>query len=440
MKIKTKTRPYADVAAMKPQRHRVPGRPNMLLHTAVRIASIPELHKAHFTYTTERMEAVGKSPCLILMNHSSFIDLKIAFRLLYPRRFSIVCTSDGFVGKNLLMRQLGCIPTNKFVGDIKLIHDIRHSLHCNKTSVLMYPEASYSFDGCATPLPKMGRLLKMLNVPVVTIMTKGAFAYDPLYNCLQKRKVDVSAEMRCVLTPEEIREMSVGELDAMLSELFTFDNFAWQRENGVEIDEPFRADGLNRILFRCRDCGAEGQMEGSGTTLTCHACGKQWELDTLGGLRPLDEPDAEPLHIPDWYCWQREGIRAAVTDGSYRLETDVEIMMLVNYKSIYRVGEGHLTHTPDGFVLDGCDGQLHYEQAPLASYSLYADYYWYEIGDVICIGTNEQLYYCFPREKDVVARARIAAEEIYRIHLHRRAIERKEARERAKAAEQTPVT
>lgn len=51
------------------------------------------------------------------MNHSSFIDLKIASTVLYPSPLNIVCTSDGFVGKERLMRSLGCIPTRKFVTD-----------------------------------------------------------------------------------------------------------------------------------------------------------------------------------------------------------------------------------------------------------------------------------------------------------------------------------
>ena len=65
-------------------------------------------------------------------------------------------------------------------------------MHKKHISVLMFPEASYSFDGTATPLPrKMGVLLKKLNVPVVTVITHGAFLRDPLYNMLQKRKVQV---------------------------------------------------------------------------------------------------------------------------------------------------------------------------------------------------------------------------------------------------------
>ena len=59
---------------------------------------------------------------------------------------------------------------------------------------------------------------------------------------------------------------------------------------------------------------------------------------------------------------------------------------------------------------------LHYEQKSKASYSLYADYYWYEIGDVICIGDSKVLYYCFPKtEQDVVAKTRIATEEIFKL-------------------------
>ena len=53
---------------------------------------------------------------------------------------------------------------------------------------------------------------------------------------------------------------------------------------------------------------------------------------------------------------------------------------------------------------------------PEATYSLYSDYYWYEIGDVICIGDMKTLYYCFPQtEQDVVTKTRIATEELFKL-------------------------
>ena len=423
MKIATKRLPYEKVIARKRPPHRKPLRPNFLLAVVIRVLAIFDLLPTGFTYKTHGMDKIGKKePCLILMNHSSFIDLKIVSKIFFPRRYGIVCTSDGFVGfgMELLMRLIGCIPTQKFVTDVSLIKDMEYLLKKKKCSILMYPEASYSFDGTATPLPrKMGVLLKKLGVPVVTVITQGAFARDPLYNCLQKRKVKVRADVTCLATAEEVKAMSVAELDALLDKAFGFDNFRWQQENNVKIDEPFRADGLNRILYRCPHCDTEGATEGKGVTLTCHNCGKVYTLTEYGELEARDG-EAAFTHIPDWYDWQRQTVRKELEEGTYRLETDVQIGMMVDYKAIYMVGSGKLIHDCDGFRLTGCDGQLEYSQGPLACYGLYADYYWYEIGDVICIGNQDALYYCFPQNcGDVVAKTRLAVEELYKLKKRR---------------------
>jgi 1-acyl-sn-glycerol-3-phosphate acyltransferase/transcription elongation factor Elf1 len=416
MKIKVKNRPYEKVVAIKPPKRRKPLRPLFLLQIVIRILAIFDLWPAKFTFKKHGMEKIGKKePCLILMNHSSFIDLKIVSRVFFPKRYGIVCTSDGFVGKPWLMRLLGCIPTQKFVSDVTLIRDMEYLLKKKKTSVLMYPEASYSFDGTATALPrKMGVLLKKLGVPVVTIITQGAFSIDPLYNGLQKRKVKVRADVKCLATAEEVKSMTVAQLDALLDEAFSFDNFAWQQENNVIINEPFRADGLDRILFRCPHCGAEGKTEGKGTTLTCHSCGVQYELTETGYLKCLNA-ESKFTHVPDWYKWEREQVRASLQDGSYKLETDVDIAMMVDFKAIYKVGTGKLIHDENGFKLTGCDGKLEYNQPALACYGLYADYYWYELGDVICIGNHDALYYCFPKAGVSVAKTRMATEELYKL-------------------------
>ena len=424
MKITTKRCAYEKVEAKKRPKPRKPMRPLFLLQIVIRVLAIFDLLPTGFTYDTHGMEKLGKKePCLILMNHSSFIDLKIVSHIFFPRRYGIVCTSDGFVGwlMKILMPLLGCIPTQKFVSDIRLIKNMEYMLKKKQTSVLMYPEASYSFDGTATPLPrKMGVLLKKLGVPVVTVITQGAFARDPLYNCLQKRKVKVRADVTYLLSPEDIKNKSVAELDAMLDEAFGFDNFKWQQENRVVIDEPFRGDGLNRILYKCPHCGVEGKTEGKGIHWTCHNCGKVYELTELGKLQAKDGETVFD-HIPDWYTWQRQQVREELENGTYRLDIPVKIGMMVNFDAIYMVGEGRLVHTNEGFHLTGCDGKLDYSQGPVASYSLYADYYWYEIGDMICIGNQEVLYYCFPQEAgDVVAKTRLATEELYKLKKVRR--------------------
>lgn len=417
MKIKKTEKSYEEVMLIAKQKHKRPIRPNMFFRTLMKVVSEPELKKVGFTYQSEGMDKIGKhEPCLFLMNHSSSIDLKIAPHILYPRPFNIVCTSDGFVGKEWLMRQIGCIPTKKFVTDVTLIKDMVYTVRKLKSSILMYPEASYSFDGTATPLPEsLGKCIKTLKVPVVMIKTYGAFQRDPLYNNLQVRDVKVSAREYLLLSVEDVEKKSAEEINLVLKEAFSFDNFAWQQKEAVEVTEDFRADYLNRVLYKCSHCLSEGNMEGKGTKITCKKCGSAYELTTTGTLKGLN---VEPkfTHIPDWYAFERECLRKEIEEGTYEMETRVDICMMVDYQSIYHVGEGTLRHDLKGFTLKGCEGKLLYEQKPTANYSLYADYYWYEIGDVICIGTNDILYYCFPKDgKDVVAKSRLAAEEMYKL-------------------------
>ena len=418
MKIKTMTRSYNEVMTLPRPKHKKPWKPTLLMRTVMRLASAPDLWATKFTYTRDK-KSEPKEPCLILMNHSSFIDLKMATGILYPKPFGIVCTTDAMVGKGLLMKLLGCIPTQKFVTDLSLIRDMKYMLHEKKTSVLLYPEAGYSFDGKATAMPKvMGGLCKMLDAPVLMITTHNAFARDPLYNGLQNRKVKTSAEVKTLLTLEEVRSKTSEELDAIVQKAFDFDNLAEMYQRGVKIKETFRTDGLHRILYKCPACRAEGQMEGKGTELTCHACGKVWYLNEDSRLEGRDGVTEFP-HIPDWYAWEREEVRKEIARGEYRLDTPVQIGLMVDYKGLYMVGDGWLTHSKEGFRLTGCKGQLTYEQKPRTSHTLNADFYWYCIGDVIGIGNRDCLYYCFP--KDVgggippVAKARLATEELYKV-------------------------
>lgn len=199
-----------------------------------------------------------------------------------------------------------------------------------------------------------------------------------------------------------------------LKKAFTYNGFEWQKKHHIKISESFRADGLERILYKCTECRSENTMTGKGTELHCSSCGKTYQLDLFGSLR-AEKRHARFSQIPAWYAWERQCVKKEIEKGTYRMETDVSIGVMVNYSALYMVGDGKLVHTGDGFTLTGCDGRLLYTQKPQCSYGLYSDYYWYEIGDMICIGSNDVLYYCFPKGKCAVAKARMAAEELYRI-------------------------
>ncbi len=435
MKIKTENMSYDEVLDLEPYKNKKPVSQGRFWRWLLKTASEPELKKVSFSCEEEDMDRLRKKePALYLMNHSSFIDLKIASSIIYPRPFHIVCTMDGFVGKEGLLRMIGCIPTRKFMNDTTLVRDMLYTVRELKESVLLYPEASYTFDGTATPLPdSLGKAVKMLGVPVIMIRTYGAFARDPLYNGLQVRDVKVSAKMSYLLSAEEISSMSAAEINEILRRHFSFDNFRWQQENHISVSEDFRADGLERVLYKCPHCLEEGCMKGKGISLKCTNCGAEYELTEFGKLRQIKTPAqssdqasgrtaADSItfeHIPDWYAWEREEVRKEIESGIYCMKEKSDIIMLVNTDAVYRVGEGILRHDINGFHLTGCEGKLNYHQIPERSYSLYSDYFWYEIGDMISIGTPKIQYYCFPKnENAIVAKARLAAEELFKLSRH----------------------
>lgn len=417
LKIKKVKKSYQEVLALPQQAHKKPLRQMGILRPILKAACRVLLFFSGFSYEKIGMEKLKKGePCLVLMNHSSFIDLEIVAYLMADREWHIVTTLDGFVGKAWLMRLLGCISTKKFINDVTLVRDMRYTVKNLNASLVMYPEASYSFDGTATTLPEsLGKCIKLLNVPVVMIKTEGAFLRDPLYNGLQVRKTKVSATMEYILSPEEIKEKSIAEINEILGKQFDFDNFKIQQEKEIKIKEKFRADGLHRVLYKCPHCQTEGKTVGKGIYLTCEECGVQYELTETGFLKCVN---GETLisHVPDWYTWERQRVRVELLEDTYRLDIPVEIGMLVNTKCIYMVGDGRLVHTKEGFHLTGCDGQIDYHLKPQASYSLYSDFFWYEIGDMISIGDDKIQYYCFPKnQENIAAKTRLAAEELYKI-------------------------
>ena len=219
MKIKIVEKSYDEVMALPVPAHQKPQKMGFFFKNLIKVLSATTMKGNHLTYAEHGMERLAKNePCLVLMNHSCFADMKIAANYLYPRPFSTVCTTDAYIGMPWLMKTIGCIPTQKFVSDLTLIKDMSYALKELKTTVLMYPEACYSADGKSSTLPdSLGGLLKLLKVPVVTMITHGAFLRDPLYNMLQHRKIDIHTDVTYLLSPAEIEEKSKYFLEKNLT-------------------------------------------------------------------------------------------------------------------------------------------------------------------------------------------------------------------------------
>lgn len=408
---------YEEFLAIAPMKHIKPKSPSFVLRTLAAILSAKNLRKTNFQYSTVGMERLGKNePALFLMNHSCFLDFEIVMNALWPRKLNIVTGMRGCIGKERLMRSLGCIVTRKFTTSLSLVRDIKYCLDTLHNSVLMYPEADYSFTGRSHIVPKsVAQLIKWLGVPFVMIETKGAFNNDPIYCNKGNRYSPVRAEFRYVLSPDDISKMTAEEIYDVIKREFSFDNLRWQQENGIKINTPNRAEHLHSILYKCPNCHSEGQTEGIGTKLVCHACNKEWELTELGFMKATDG-ETEFDHIPDWYEWQRECVRREIEAGKFEINAPVNVYAAVDTKSLYTLGKGEISYDMDGIHMTAYDGKLQFYKKSLSMHAIGADLHCQDVGDVICFGDHNVTYLALPYEAPhLVVKARLASEEIYKI-------------------------
>ena len=419
MKIKYKEENFESIISYRPKNCKKPKKPSRFRRFLLKTVSKFDLKETNFKYNLGDYSSINKNePILILMNHSSFIDLEIASTIFYPRPINIVATTDGFIGKNWLLRNLGCVPAKKFIMDVDLVRNLLYISKKLKSSILMYPEASYSFSGETTPLPdSVGKLIKLLKIPVVSVITENAFLRQPLYNMLNKHDVDVSANVKVLIKKEDINKLSVDEINNILKKEFDLDYWKKQKEQNVIIKEGNFAEGLERVSYKCPHCGVEGEITTKGNEITCAKCGVKYIIQPNGVLKSTNS-ETKFSSVSEWYQYERDEVKKEILNGTYKTEFDPELFLTVDTYKLFKVKDAHphFIHDINGFSLTDSSKDLSFKLNPQETYSVYSDFYWYELGDVISIGNTDIQYYGFPKNSKIsVAKIRIASEEMYKI-------------------------
>ena len=369
------------------------------------------------------MEGI-RPPYVLLCNHNAFMDFKVATRAIFPCRANYVVAIDGFIGREKLLRDVGCICKRKFTSDLTLVRQRRRVIE-NGDIAVIYPEARYSLCGTTAVLPEsLGKLCRLLKVPVVTLICRGHHVNSPFWNLHDRGVKPTEAELRLLFTPEQLAELGPEEVNRRIVEAFQYDAFAWQKERGIRTPYPGRAEGLHKVLYQCPACGTEFRMSSKGSRLRCEACGKEWEMSELGELSAATG-ETEFSHIPDWYEWERENVRREVEARTYSSGVlPVRVDSLPNAERFIPLGEGTLVHDMNGFTVRGTDGDGEpFEMVkPVPSlYSCHIEYeYLGKFGDCVDLNTLEDTWYIYPQNcLFSVTKMALATEELFFAHRKR---------------------
>ncbi len=374
---------------------------------------------AHRTKITKIGMDGLKPPYVLLGNHNAFFDMKVSARATFPHFANYVVAIDGYIGREGLLRNIGCICKRKFTSDLTVVRHLAKTVK-NGGIAAIYPEARYSLCGTPAPLPEsIGSVCRMLGVPVVTLICHGHHINHPFWNTRHERGVKPTvAEMKQIVTAEEIKTLTADEINDRILAEFKYDDFAWQKENHVKVDCPDRAVGLEKILYQCPACGTEFEMESSGSELRCRHCGRVWTMSEYG---ELSANDGETFfsHIPDWYEWERANVRREVEEGRYSSgELPVKVESLPNAERFIPIGEGTLVHDMNGFsvrVTDSAGRVREMKKTVKSLYSCHVEYeYLFKHGDCVDLNTLTDTWYIYPYGKPFsVTKMALATEELY---------------------------
>ncbi len=373
---------------------------------------------ANKKHKVEKINMEGlKPPYFMISNHMCFADFELAAKATYPHRVNNVVNIDGFYQRAWLLELIGAICTRKFTNDLPLVKSMLHVFKRGDV-VGLYPEARYAPCGVNSYIPEsLGKMIKISKVPVVAILHRGNYLHAPFWNFRKKRKVPMHTTATLILTKEQVKEMSVEEINAVVKDALTYDDYRYQKENGILITEKFRAEGMHKILYQCPHCKKEFKMDSKGTEIFCLECGKRWNLNEDGTLSALDG-NTEFSHVPDWFNWQKENVREEVLSGKYNYQDQVEVYSMPRCNKFEPLGVATVTQDAEnGFILKGFYRGQDYEinRKPLQINSLHVEYDFPHIKPLDCfdISTENDSFYCYPTQENVVTKLAFATEIIY---------------------------
>ncbi|MBQ2723213.1 MAG: 1-acyl-sn-glycerol-3-phosphate acyltransferase [Clostridia bacterium] len=348
-----------------------------------------------------------KPPFIVMANHTSFADLVAIARALRPHPFNTVVAVSQKTNHPLIFGILGVITKRQFSSDYTVIKQIKSVLQ-RGGNVLVYPEGKLSVDGRPNPVqPSFAKMVKMLNVPLVSIMVHGGYLFRPRWS-LSRRKVSLRANVE-ILTLEQIKSMTSESLNQYVQERFaTINDYAYQLENKIAVQSEDLVEGLHTILYQCPHCGQKFYMQTAGNKIACLKCGA---VATMNQYGELSSKKIAYDNVCRWYDWQREEAKKEVQQPGYTFTTSCFIQKLNDKKGFVDLGNGTLVHDKQGFTLTLPDQQVvQFDNGALPSLSFEHDYL-----QLSCTLATYKVI--FPKENTVgqTAYLNLAVEELYKL-------------------------
>ena len=340
------------------------------------------MSNTHFTYKADPSKEPGS--IVMIANHASRVDYQFTGPCCFPKKLNYVVGYNEFFRfpTSILLPVMQVIPKKNFTPDTYAMRQILRVIQ-NGGNICLMPEGMSSITGMAQPvIPGSAKLLKKLGVPVYFSKISGGYLTYTKHDLAQRKgRIDVVVDR--MFTAEQLKEMTVEQIEDTMNRLLAHDDYIWNKKEQVRFNGKGQmANKLDTLLYMCPKCGTLYDMECSGNTMKCRACGNTVELDERYNLTPVGDSVCPEL-VTDWTILERERAAAEVRKPDFCHQGHVKVGVLPQRKaltgsttSLIR-GEGTLTLDHGGLHFDGTleDAPYHFDipSAELPTYGMCTD-------------------------------------------------------------------
>ncbi|MBU8913615.1 MAG: 1-acyl-sn-glycerol-3-phosphate acyltransferase [Spirochaetales bacterium] len=301
-------------------------------------------------------------PYVVVANHSTFYDGFFLAGGIRGRIYMLVTDSVLHGALGALIKRAGVVPMTKNLINVDSVRGMLSLVKRGKV-IGIFPEGQTTWHGASGPIyPAVGKLVKLLGVPLVSAIMKGGYHTEPKWS-REKRDGSITVEYKLVAGAEEIAARTAAELTEMVQSAITHDDFAYIHDNGLSFPSKRGAEYLERVLYHCPECDALASLRSRDNTLRCGSCGAEWLWAGRGILhRQSDDRaanTAEPVTIREWTERQKAALdrilRTRLAEQDERpLYPPDEVIAWKGYRTARRtrLGKGLLCVTPEAYVFE----------------------------------------------------------------------------------------
>ena len=295
------------------------------------------LTNSHVHQSKSFIEHKKSGAMLVLCNHTSaldfchfttpFLDVKINFVVAENMMYSKPFFASMITGHH-------CILKKQFFVDYQCIKNIKQYLD-NGISVIICPEGKVSGDGVTGVIPpSIAKLVKWLGYPVATVLTKGAGLTRPKWaKTMRRGRIDCHCDM--LLSKDETEQLSKEEIFDRIENALAHNEHLYHVQSNRKYRGGKYAEGLERLLYRCPNCGSEFEMTAKGDVLKCSRCQNAVKYQNDGKLVAV-EGGISFDRVDLWYNWQREEVAKEVEKDDFRLQHPVWLFVENPKKNGYK--------------------------------------------------------------------------------------------------------